>query len=73
MRTNIVLDDQLVKEAFNYADVSTKKELINLALREFVENHRRKDVRHLKGKIKIADNYNYKALRARKTLRTDKK
>ncbi len=66
MRTNIVLDDNLVKEAFRYASVSTKKELIDLALREFVENHRRKDIRELKGKVKIREDYNYKELRTRK-------
>jgi Arc/MetJ family transcription regulator len=64
MRTNIVLDDKLVKEAFRYVSVSTKKELIDLALREFVENHRRKDIRKLRGKVKIDNQYNYKNLRS---------
>lgn len=63
MRTSVVLDEKLVKEAFRYAHVSTKKELIDLALREFVENHRRKDIRDLKGKIKIDKKYDYKVLR----------
>jgi len=36
MRTNIVLDDDLVKEAFRHAPVKTKRELVDLALREFV-------------------------------------
>lgn len=66
MRTNIVLDEKLIKEAFHYAAVSTKKELIHLALREFVENHRRKDIRDLKGKIKIDHRYDYKSMRSRK-------
>lgn len=65
MRTNIVLDDKLVKQAFRYAKVSTKKELIDLVLKEFVENHGRKEVRELRGKIKILDDYNYKKLRSR--------
>lgn len=66
MRTNIVLDEKLVKEAFRYAQVSTKKELINIALREYIENHRRKDIRELKHKVKIDDKYNYKNLRSEK-------
>ncbi len=66
MRTNIVLDERLVKEAFRYAGVSTKRELIDLALREFVENHQRKDVRELVGKIKINKEYDYKDSRSRK-------
>ena len=66
MRTNIVLDDQLVNEAFHYAPVKTKRELIDLALREYVSNHRKLDIRKLKGKIKIASDYNYKNLRTEK-------
>jgi hypothetical protein len=30
-------------------------------LREFVENHRRKDMRDLKGKISFRENYDYKS------------
>lgn len=63
MRTNIVLDEVLVKEAFRYAGVKTKRELVNLALREFVENHRRHDVRELRGQVALKPGYDYKALR----------
>ena len=63
MRTNIVLDEELVDEAFRYAGVKTKRELVDLALREFVENHRRRDVRELRGKIRIDSDYDHKALR----------
>ncbi len=64
MRTNIVLNDDLVKEAFRYTAASTKRELIELALTEFVEHHRRRDIRELKGKVAINTNYDYKKLRA---------
>ena len=63
MRTNIDLDDKLVKEAFNYANVSTKKELINLALKEFVETYKRLNPREIKGEIKFERDYDYKKLR----------
>jgi Arc/MetJ family transcription regulator len=64
MRTNIVLDDSLVEEAFKYAnDIHTKKELIEIALREFVSTRKMKDLRDLKGKIIFADNYDYKKMR----------
>ncbi|RLC71469.1 MAG: type II toxin-antitoxin system VapB family antitoxin [Chloroflexi bacterium] len=63
MRTNIVLDDELVKEAFKYSLAKTKKELIHEALREYVENRRRKDLRELKGKIDFREDYDYKSLR----------
>jgi Arc/MetJ family transcription regulator len=63
MRTNIVLDDSLVKEALKLSRVKTKKEVVNQALREFVENRKRLNLMDLFGKIEFAKNYNYKALR----------
>ncbi len=64
MRTNIVLDDKLVAEALRYVTVSSKRELVDLALRELVENHKRKDVRLLRNKVQIREDYDYKTLRA---------
>jgi Arc/MetJ family transcription regulator len=63
MRTNIVLDDSLVKQALKLSRVKTKKELVNQALKEFVENRKRLNLMDLVGKIEFAKNYNYKALR----------
>lgn len=37
MRTNIVLDDELVNEAMRASGIRTKKELVNHALRVLVE------------------------------------
>jgi Arc/MetJ family transcription regulator len=65
MRTNIVLNDDLVKEAFRYTAASSKRELIELALKEFVENHRRRDIRELKGKIILREDYDYKKMRSK--------
>jgi len=64
MRTNIVLDDELVAEAFKYSEgTSTKKELVENALREYVENRKRKNLKDLRGKIKFRDGYDYKSMR----------
>lgn len=63
MRTNIILDDDLMKDAFRYSKVRTKKELIHRALKEFVENHKRMDIRNLRGKIQFREDYDYKKLR----------
>ena len=40
MRTNIVLEDKLVEEAFRYSKAKTKKELIHEALREFIASRK---------------------------------
>ena len=64
MRTNIVLDDQLMDEAFRYSDnIKTKRELIETALQEYVKNRKRKDLRDLKGQILFEERYDYKAMR----------
>jgi len=65
MRTNIVLDDSLVNEAFKYAEnIHTKRELIEVALKEFVTIRKVKNLRDLKGKIHFDDSYDYKKMRA---------
>jgi len=63
MRTNIVLDDALVQEAFKYSKAKTKKELIHQVLLEFVRNKKRLNLVDLAGKIKFLDDYDYKKLR----------
>jgi Arc/MetJ family transcription regulator len=63
MRTNIDLDDELMAEAFRFSRAKSKKELIHLALREFVENRRRHNLLDLAGKIEFAEGYDYKQLR----------
>jgi len=64
MRTNIVLNDELVSEAFKYAsEIHTKRELVEIALTEFVRNRRMKDFRDLKGKVQFSDGYDYKKMR----------
>ena len=63
MRININLDDDLVNEAFKYTGAKTKKELINIALKELVETRKRLNLLDLAGKIKFVENYDHKALR----------
>mgnify|MGYP003827809625 FL=1 len=64
MRTNIVLDNDLVEEAFKYSpSIRTKKDLIETALREYVQNRKMKDIRDLKGKIQFSDDYDHKKMR----------
>ena len=50
-RTNIELDDMLVKEGFKVTRMRTKKELVNYALEELVKKARRKRILKLEGKV----------------------
>ncbi|MDP2911414.1 MAG: type II toxin-antitoxin system VapB family antitoxin [Candidatus Omnitrophota bacterium] len=43
-RTNIDINDKLLKEAMDKASFKTKKELINCALAEFVNKLKRKSI-----------------------------
>ena len=63
MRTNVVIDDNLLEEAFKYTNLKTKKDVINLALKEFVENAKKLSLLDLKGKISFDKDYDYKKLR----------
>jgi Arc/MetJ family transcription regulator len=63
MRTNIDIDDALLKQAFRFSQAKTKKELIHQALKEFVENRRRLNLSELEGKIEFVDEYDYKSMR----------
>lgn len=64
MRTNIVLDDDdLVSEAIRLSGVTTKKDVISIALQEFVATRKRHNLLDLAGKVKFQDDYDYKAMR----------
>ena len=66
MRTNIVLNNALMEEAFRYSTaVRTKKELIETALKEYVQNRKRKDLRDLKGKVFFSEDYDYKEMQTK--------
>jgi Arc/MetJ family transcription regulator len=65
MRTNIVLDDALVAEAQALSDIKTKRELVEAALKEFIANRKRLDVRKLKGINELRADYDYKSTRGR--------
>ena len=50
MRTNIDLDDDLIAKAKEFTGLPTKKAIVDLALREFVQNcERREALENLRG------------------------
>ena len=48
-RTNIELEDKLVREGMRVFKCKTKKELVNLALQELLKKERRKEILELQG------------------------
>ena len=63
MRTNIVLDDDLMQEAFSLTGIRTKRELVDTALKELVRRYRKRDLTDLAGKIRLRDDFDHKTLR----------
>ena len=53
-RTNIELDEKLVKEGLKLTRKKTKKDLVNHALQELVSRMKRKKLLDLEGKVKWA-------------------
>jgi len=51
-RTNIELEDKLVKEGMKVFKCKTKKELVHLALEELLKKEKRKEILKLRGKVK---------------------
>ena len=63
MRTNIDINDKLLKEAFSVSQARSKKDLIHDALREYIRLKKRKDLTELAGSIEFYEGYNHKELR----------
>ena len=63
MRTNIVLDDKLVREAMKLAQVKTKREAVLIALTRFVQSGKQKRLLELRGQGGLRDDYDYKQAR----------
>jgi Arc/MetJ family transcription regulator len=63
MRTNIVINDDLLDEAFSVSGSRTKKGLIHEALQELIRIRKMKDLTELAGQIEFHKGYNHKNLR----------
>lgn len=52
MRTNIVIDDALMKDALKATGLTTKREAVELGLRMLVRLGRQKEFRRFRGRLK---------------------
>lgn len=52
MRTNIVIDEELMSEALKVSDFSTRKEAVEEGLKLLVRRSRQQQIRKLRGKLK---------------------
>jgi len=51
VRTNIVIDDKLMKETLRLTGLKTKREAVELGLRTVVRLRKQDQIRHFRGKL----------------------
>ena len=51
MRTNIEIDDELIKEALRLSGLKTKRAAVEAGLRLLIRLKRQEDILHLAGKV----------------------
>ena len=51
MRTNIVVDDELMAEALKLSGIKTKKGVVETALKLLVQVKKQEEIRKLRGKL----------------------
>ncbi len=52
MRTNIVIDDELMKEALALTGLKTKKEAVELGLKTLIQIRKQEKLKQYKGKLR---------------------
>jgi Arc/MetJ family transcription regulator len=60
MATNLAIDNKLLEEALLISGLKTKKDTVNLALKEFVNRKKQLEIIELFGKLDPDENYDYK-------------
>jgi len=66
MATNLAIDKELLEEALRIGGFKTKKETVNVALKEFINRRKRKDILKVFGKIQMVEDYSYKIERQKR-------
>lgn len=56
MRTNIVIDDELMAGALKATGLNTKKEAVEEGLKLLIRRNKQQEIRKLKGKLKWEGN-----------------
>lgn len=63
MATNLAIDNTLLKTAQSIANLKTKKDTVNLALKEFIQRREQAKVIDLFGTVEYDEDYDYKKQR----------
>ena len=63
MATNLALDDNLLLLAQRVGKAKTKRETVNMALKEFIQRRKQAEIKTFFGAIEYDPAYNHKELR----------
>ena len=66
MATNLSIDNDLLNHALQIGKLKTKKDTVNLALKEFISRRETADIINLFGTIAYDSEYDYKKARLRR-------
>jgi Arc/MetJ family transcription regulator len=64
MRTTLTMDADLLAEASRLTGITSKRDLIDLALRTLIRSRQRRRLTDLRGQLSFAPDYDHKALRS---------
>lgn len=65
MATNLAINQDLLNKALEISGMKTKKDTVNLALKEFINRHKQIEIIDLFGKLDPDPDYDYKKGRTR--------
>jgi len=65
MSTNLAIDPELLEKALEVSGLKTKKDTVNLALKELIHRHKQTEIIDLFGKMDPDPDYDYKKGRSR--------
>jgi Arc/MetJ family transcription regulator len=65
MATNLAINQDLLIEALKVSGLKTKKDTVNLALKEFINRRKQMEILKLFGKLDPDPDYDYKKGRTR--------
>jgi len=65
MATNLAINQELLNKALEISGLKTKKDTVNLALKEFINHRKQLEIINLFGKMDPDPDYDYKKGRTR--------
>jgi hypothetical protein len=64
VKTSFGIRGELLEKAYSLMPDAKKKDVIETALEEFIQNRNRKNLRDIREHITLSSDYDYKAMRA---------